>query len=123
MNDDKIIAASPIIAADGGTLAHRIVIRDLGDEYVVHTMCFDGSIRSFNWGYYVHKRDQNALAKAWVNFERRARRTLNLAFEDDIFDDEDGEEFAEGDDPAVSNQHSLIADDPAEQANAWSDAE
>ena len=117
MNDDNIIAASPIIPADGVTLAHRIVIRDLGDEYVVHTMCFDGTRRSFSWGYYVRKKDQNALAKAWANFERRARRTLNLAFED-----EGGDEFAKVNEPAVSNRHPLIADVQAEQANARSDA-
>jgi hypothetical protein len=124
MNDDNIIAASPIIPADGATLAHRIVIRDLGDEYVVHCMCFDGSTRSFNWGYYVRKKDQNALAKAWANFERRARRTLNLAFDDDFFDDEDDEdEFEDDDDPAVSNQHPLIADVQAVEGNARSDTE
>ena len=35
-----IIATSPTVPADEYTLAHRIVIRDMGDQYVVHMQVF-----------------------------------------------------------------------------------
>lgn len=82
-----IIAASPIIPRDQHTLAHRIVIRDMGDEFVVHMQVWEGDKTYFHHGNYFKKSnaapsvamsDREALSKAWAAFERRSRRTLGL---------------------------------------------
>ena len=83
-----IIASSPIIPRDKQTLPHRIVIRDLGDEFVVHMQVWENDGRTFfHHGNYFKKSnaassvamsDREALAKAWAAFERRSRRTLGL---------------------------------------------
>jgi hypothetical protein len=82
-----IIAASPIIPKSEHTLPHRVVIRDLGHEYVVHTQIWEDGKTYFHQGHYFAKStapasvaqpDNVALGKAWAAFERRSRRTLGL---------------------------------------------
>ncbi len=82
MVDDGIVATSPTIPKSECTLAHRIVIRDLGDEYVVHMQIFEGEKHYFHQGNYYRKQHENALARAWACFETRARRTLHIDNED-----------------------------------------
>jgi hypothetical protein len=80
MGEDGIIAMSPQIAGEPHTLPHRIVLRDLGSEFVVHMQVInENGARSYFHGNYIPKRDQEALAKAWAHFERRARYTMNIA--------------------------------------------
>lgn len=85
-----IIASSPTIPADDTTLAHRIVLRDQGDKFVVHMQIFEGSKSYFEHGHYFPKRpedgtlaehDRIALRKAWAKFEERSRRILGMANE------------------------------------------
>ncbi len=53
--DKSIIAASPMVQGSC-ECPHRIVIRDLGDKYVVHTQLFDGVQRPhFHAGDYFVK--------------------------------------------------------------------
>ena len=85
--DETIISASPMVQG-GGELPHRFVIRDLGDQYVVHTQVFDGVQKPyFHQGEYFPKTNDSApvahppaeaLCKAWARFEERARRTLQM---------------------------------------------
>ena len=85
--DETVIAASPMIQG-GGELPHRVVIRDLGDQYVVHTQIFDGVQKPyFHQGdYFVKTNDSapvahppaEALCKAWARFEERARLALQM---------------------------------------------
>ena len=50
-----IIAASPIVT-EGGCQPYRIVIRDLGHEFVVRTQVLLGvGGASFIWGHYFQK--------------------------------------------------------------------
>jgi hypothetical protein len=84
-NKDGIIAASPMVQGNCEA-PHRIVIRDLGHQYVVHTQIFDGAQKPyFHQGDYVPKLEGSqamppaeALVKAWARFEERVRRTLQL---------------------------------------------
>jgi hypothetical protein len=67
-------------------LPYRIVIRDLGDQHVVHTQVLEpGRDSWYHQGDYFPKRsdsatpdesDAVALRKAWARFEERARRSL-----------------------------------------------
>lgn len=83
--DDSIISASPLVPKSECTLSHRIVLRDLGDQYVVHMQVFpDEGNPYFHLGNYVPKKDDGALARVWEHFERRARLTLNLPPPPDI---------------------------------------
>jgi hypothetical protein len=78
---DGIIAASPMVPRTSCTLAHRIVLRDLDDQYVVHMQIFeDNGIGYFHQGNYVPKKDNpaEALATAWGHFDRRTRSALNM---------------------------------------------
>jgi hypothetical protein len=78
--DDGAIAHSPV-RREKGLLPHRIVIRDLGDQFVVHTQVLeDGKKPWYNHGDYVPKKDKpaEALAKAWEHFERRSRNLLAM---------------------------------------------
>ena len=69
-------------------LPYRIVIRDLGDQHVVHTQVFEpGKEPWYHQGDYFPKRtdapaseesDATALRKAWARFEERARRSLRM---------------------------------------------
>jgi hypothetical protein len=86
--DETVIAASPMVRG-GSEVPHRIAIRDLGDQYVVHTQIFDGVRKPyFHQGDYFPKTNDSApvahppaeaLCKAWARFEERARRTMQLA--------------------------------------------
>jgi hypothetical protein len=83
MGEDGIIAMSPQITGEPHTLPHRIVLRDLGSEFVVHMQVInENGARSYFHGNYVPKRDGDALATAWAHFERRARHTMNIAVEE-----------------------------------------
>jgi hypothetical protein len=85
--DKSIIAASPMFQGPA-ECPHRIVIRDLGDQYVVHTQIFDGVQKPyFHQGdYFVKTNDSapvanppaEALCKAWARFEERVRRSLQM---------------------------------------------
>lgn len=88
MDEHNIIATSPTIPADEYTLAHRIVIRDWGDQYVVHMQVFErnGAV-SFNHGNYFKKRpvlvsketpDWDALREAYEKFDERSRRIMGV---------------------------------------------
>jgi len=86
--DNEIIAYSPIVH-EGGSQPCRIVIRDLGHEFVVHTqvlLAVGGT--SFIWGHYFRKDrggvkseqlEKAALRKAWRNFEQRSRHLLGIS--------------------------------------------
>ena len=85
--DKSIIAASPMVQGPA-ECPHRIVIRDLGDQYVVHTQIHDGVQKPyFHQGDYFVKTDDSApvahppaeaLCKAWARFEERVRRSLQM---------------------------------------------
>lgn len=75
-----IIAHSPI-ATGRGMLPHRIVIRDMGDQYVVHMEIHEPDKRPwYHQGDYIPKRPDasKALSRAWRRFEERARQTMQL---------------------------------------------
>ena len=77
-DEDRIIASSPIVQGDG-QLANRIVIRNLGQKFVVHTQIFDGEKSFFHHGNYFPTRgDADALKKAWERFEVCSRVTLQM---------------------------------------------
>ena len=85
--EPRIVAASPVVH-ESGMLPYRIVIRDLGDQHVVHTEVFEpGKEPWYHQGDYFPKRsdaptaeesDAEALRKAWARFEERARRSLRM---------------------------------------------
>ncbi len=85
--DPRIVAASPVVH-EPGLLPYRVVIRDLGDELVVHTEVLEpGKKPWYHQGDYFPKRsgaptagesDAEALRKAWTRFEERARRSLRM---------------------------------------------
>ena len=85
--ESSIVAASPVVY-ESGMLPHRIVIRDLGDQYVVHTEVIEPKKKPwYHHGDYLPKKsdtlpaeesDAAALRKAWARFEERARRSLHM---------------------------------------------
>jgi hypothetical protein len=87
VDEPRIIAASPVVH-ESGMLPYRIVIRDLGDQLVVHTEVFEpGEEPWYHQGDYFRKRseaatavesDAAALHQAWARFEERARRSLGM---------------------------------------------
>ena len=86
--DGEIIAYSPTVRKDGSQ-PYRIVIRDFGHEFVVHTqvlLTVGGT--SFIWDHYFRKDrggvrseqlEKAALRKAWLNFEQRSRDILGIS--------------------------------------------
>lgn len=85
--DDGIIATSPMIFDDGPP--HRIVIRDLGNEFVVHTQIVELEFPRprYTDGDYYNKAvpgfaptasERTALQKAYCCFDRRARKSLRI---------------------------------------------
>ena len=87
-DEDRIIASSPMVQGSC-ECPHRIVIRDLGNKYVVHTQICDGVQKPyFHQGDYFPKTNDSApvahppgaeaLCKAWARFEERARRSLQM---------------------------------------------
>ena len=87
ITESKIVAASPMVH-EPGILPYRIVIRDQGDQFVVHTDVFEPDKKPwYHQGDYFRKRkdatnadesDAVALRKAWARFEERARRSLHM---------------------------------------------
>ena len=85
--DPRIVAASPVVH-EPGLLPYRIVIRDLGDQHVVHTQVFEpGRKPWYHQGDYFPKRGDaptsgeshsESLRKAWARFEERARRSISM---------------------------------------------
>ncbi len=83
----RIVAFSPLVH-EPGLLPHRIVIRDLGEQHVVHTEVLEpGKKPWYHQGDYFPKRcdastahasDAEALRKAWARFDERARRSLHM---------------------------------------------
>src|SRR5690349_14817732 len=72
------VAHSPIVTGRG-TLPHRIVIRDMGDQYVVHMEIHEpGKAPWYHQGNYIPKKPdaREALWRAWEVFEERSRRAL-----------------------------------------------
>lgn len=68
-------------------LPNRIVIRDLGDQFVVHTEILEpGRNPAYHCGHYFPKRvgEDAALAGAWKKFEGRSRRLLAVPPDPDI---------------------------------------
>jgi hypothetical protein len=87
--DKTIIAASPMVQGSCES-PHRIVIRDLGDQYVVHMQIFDDAQKPyFDQGDYFTKTKDSApiahppgalgLCKAWARFEERVRLSLQMS--------------------------------------------
>ena len=82
-----IVAASPVVH-EPGVLPYRIVIRDLGDQFVLHTEVFEPDKKPwYHQGDYFPKRydaptaaesNAAALPKAWARFEERVRRSLRM---------------------------------------------
>jgi hypothetical protein len=87
-SEGDIIASSPIVT-EAGCEPFRIVIRDLGHEYVVHTQVLpDIGGPGFLWGHYFRKdregaapdgSETTALQRAWLNFEKRSRNFLGIS--------------------------------------------
>ena len=85
--DKTIIASSPLFKGNC-EVPHRIVLRDLGNQYVVHVQCFDGHQKPYfhqsdyfpktNDAAPVAKPPAEVLCKAWARFEERARRSLQM---------------------------------------------
>jgi arylsulfatase A-like enzyme len=76
-----VIAHSPMIEGHG-QFPHRIVLRDLGDQFVVHTEVHEPEKKPwYCQGNYVQKRpdEHDAIRRAWKHFERRSRHALSLA--------------------------------------------
>jgi hypothetical protein len=83
--ESRVIAASPVVH-ESGMLPYRIVVRDLGDQLVVHTEVFEpGEEPWYHQGDYFPKKndapsavecDAAALRKSWARFEERARCSL-----------------------------------------------
>ncbi len=81
------VAASPIVH-ESGVLPYRIVMRDLGAQFVVHTeVCEPDKEPWYHQGDYFPKRtgaatagesDATAPRKAWARFEERTRRSLRM---------------------------------------------
>lgn len=75
-----VIAHSPLIQGPG-MLPHRIVIRDMGDQYVVHMEIHEPDKKPwYHQGNYIPKRDgeKEALWRAWEVFEKRSRLALGM---------------------------------------------
>ena len=85
--DKSVIAASPMVQGSC-EVPHRIVIRELGNQYVVHMQIFDGVQAPYFYAgdYFVKTNDSapiahppaEALCKAWARFDERVRRTLQM---------------------------------------------
>jgi hypothetical protein len=109
----QIVAASPVVH-EPGMVPYRLVIRDLGDDYVVHTQVLEaGREPWFHQGDYfrkrddaqtVHESDAQARRKAWVRFEERARRSLHM-------DPSPAKRLAEVSDIAETIINSLLPED------------
>jgi hypothetical protein len=86
--EGDIIASSPIVR-EGGCQPYRIVIRDLGNEFVVHTQVLPTvGGTSYMWGHYFRKdcsgipseeSEKTALRKSWLDFEKRSRDALSVS--------------------------------------------
>ncbi len=108
-----IVATSPVVH-EPGVLPYRIVIRDLGDQFVVHTEVFEPDKKPwYHQGDYFPKHndaptaaesDAAALRKAWARFEERARRSLRM-------DPPPTKRLAEVADIAETIIHTLLPDD------------
>ena len=82
-----IVAASPIVN-EPGVSPYRLVIRELGAQFVVHTeVCEPDKKPWYHQGDYFSKRsdpptadvsDAVALRKSWARFEERVRRSLRM---------------------------------------------
>jgi hypothetical protein len=115
--EGEIIASSPIVH-EPGLLPHRIVICDLGGQYVAHTQVLEsGKQPWYHQGDYFKKRanaptpdesSADALRKAWVRFEERARRSLNM-------DRSPAQRLAEVSDIAESIIKALLPEDADER--------
>jgi hypothetical protein len=82
-----IVASSPVVH-EPGALPYRIVIRDMGDQFVVHTEVYESDKKPwYHQGDYFPKpsdaaradeSDAVALRKAWARFDERVRRALRM---------------------------------------------
>jgi hypothetical protein len=119
----QIVAGSPVVH-EPGMLPYRLVIRDLGDEYVVHTQVLEpGREPWFHQGDYFRKRDDapnihesdvQARRKAWVRFEERARRSLHV-------DPSSAKRLAEVSDIAETIINSLLPEDESDRREVIDD--
>ena len=123
IEEAAIIAASPVVH-EQGVLPHRIVVRDLGDQHVVHTQVLEpGKHPWYHQGDYFPKRseattatesDADALRKAWARFEERARHSLRM-------DLPPAKLLAEVSDIAETIINSLLPDDEEDRRNLIDD--
>ena len=82
-----VVAASRVVH-EPGMLPYRIVVRDQGGQFVVHTEVFEpGKEPSYHQGDYFPKQsdalsaeesDAAALCKAWARFDERVRRSRRI---------------------------------------------
>jgi hypothetical protein len=81
-----VIAHSPM-RHERGTFPHRIVIRDQGDQFVVHAEVHQpGKAPWYFAGDYFRKPEgdpEAALHRAWRKFELRCRTALGIPQESD----------------------------------------
>jgi hypothetical protein len=122
-DDPTIVAASPMVH-ETGMLPYRIVIRDLGDQHVVHTEVYEpGREPWYHQGDYFPKRgdaqtaeesDAVALSKAWARFEDRAGRSLRM-------DPPPTKRLAEVSDIAETIINTLLPDDEDDRRDVIAD--
>lgn len=77
--DASIIASSPLSCGEH-EIPHRVVLRDLGREYVVHTQAVPadgGGNIFFHSGHYFSKRCAGALQDAFAKFVERSTCVIN----------------------------------------------
>ena len=74
-----VIASSPWVKGRG-EIPHSIVLRDLGATFVVHRQITDAErgYAYFENGNYFGKSDDDALARAWACFSKRAATNLGI---------------------------------------------
>jgi hypothetical protein len=75
-----VIAAGPWVKGLGET-PHRIVLRVVREEYVVHEQVISSSYDNvyYQTGNYYRIAEEGSLALAWCKFENRVRIKLDLA--------------------------------------------
>jgi hypothetical protein len=79
MGETGVIAMSPLII-ECCSMPHRIAIRDLGDQFVVHMQVFEDRRHFCHHGHYFNKSnavasvaisDRAAVVKGYMCFDRR----------------------------------------------------
>jgi hypothetical protein len=76
--DGTVVSASPL-RFERASVPYRLVLRDLGHEYVTHMQSFvvsgDDTFQVGHfWGHYFQKKDEDSLRRAWDDFVSRTAR-------------------------------------------------